>query len=203
MTISDQVDWEKSDGLIPAIVQDVNNGTVLMLGFMNRESLVQTEDSGRVTFFSRTRQTLWTKGETSGHFLLLEDLRLDCDHDTVLITATPKGPTCHLNTASCFDNVQDAPSFGFLGQLEQVISERLKSKPSESYTAQLASEGSKRIAQKVGEEAVEVVLASTNESTEELISESADLVFHLLLLLQHKGLGLNDVVLELQRRHAK
>ena len=203
MTISNQVNWEKVSGLVPAIVQDSNDDRILMLGYMNQESLKKTEESGRVTFYSRTRQALWTKGETSGNFLILKELALDCDYDTLLVTAEPQGPTCHLNSRSCFDVTRDKPGFGFLGKLEQVITERLLARSSSSYTAQLASEGTKRIAQKVGEEAVEVALASTEEDPSELVSESADLLFHLLLLLQKRGLTLLDVVKELQQRHAE
>ncbi|MEM7281522.1 MAG: bifunctional phosphoribosyl-AMP cyclohydrolase/phosphoribosyl-ATP diphosphatase HisIE [Pseudomonadota bacterium] len=201
MSISDKVDWEKVHGLVPAIVQDYVTGRVLMLGYMNRESLLLTETNKLVTFFSRTRQELWTKGETSGNVLNLKSLQLDCDHDTILVEAEPAGPTCHLNINSCFDDEVEQPGYGFLGKLESLIDQRIKHRPEGSYTTELLEAGTKRMAQKVGEEAVEVALAADNIDTEELVAESADLLFHLLLLLKHKSLSLTDICQELAQRH--
>lgn len=200
MSLSDKIDWEKGNGLVPAVVQHAITGRVLMLGYMNRESLIQTENNGEVTFFSRTRQTLWTKGETSGNTLLLERIEIDCDHDTLLVFANPQGPTCHLETNSCFDKTIEKHGFGFLGKLESIIQQRLKDNPKDSYTAKLAQQGVKRIAQKVGEESVEVALAATAGNESELICESADLMYHLLLLLHKKHLSIENVVTELAQR---
>lgn len=200
MSIADKVDWEKGDGMVPAIVQDVITGRVLMLGYMNRPALVETEKSGRVTFFSRTRQTLWTKGETSGNHLTLYRMELDCDHDTILVFAKPVGPTCHLDTKSCFDDEQESLGFGFLGDLTETLRSRIRHKPAGSYTTELLSSQPTRIAQKVGEEAVEVALASTGSDRQSLISESADLLFHLILLLESRDISLADVTQELFRR---
>lgn len=201
MTLGDSIDWEKGGGLIPAVVQDAVTGRVLMLGYMNRESLRETQRSNKVTFFSRTRQTLWTKGETSGNTLLLESIQVDCDHDTLLVFANPQGPTCHLESNSCFDDAEEQKGFGFFGKLQTIIEQRLKDNPDDSYTARLARKGTKRIAQKVGEEGVEVALAATAGDKSELVSESADLMYHLVLLLNVRGLGLEDIATELVQRH--
>jgi len=197
-----QLDWQKGDGLLPAIVQDHRSGVVLMCGFMSRESLEKTASSGRVTFFSRTRQALWTKGETSGNYLELVDITPDCDRDCLLVTARPTGPVCHLGTDTCFDGADDplASKLGFLTELESVIQQRLESGSQESYTARLASAGARRIAQKVGEEAVEVALASTSQDDDAVTEEAADLLYHLTLLLNHRGLTLGDVVERLAAR---
>lgn len=198
------LNWTKGDGLLPAIVQHAQNGQVLMLGFMNSEALQTTLASKRVTFFSRSRQKLWTKGERSGNFLHLVSVAADCDHDSVLITANPQGPTCHTGTQSCFgDGIgADAARFAFLGQLEAVIAQRISTRPEGSYTARIWAEGKSRLAQKVGEEAVEVALAAVTGAASELLGEAADLVFHLALLLKSRDLTLVDVVAELERRHA-
>jgi phosphoribosyl-ATP pyrophosphohydrolase/phosphoribosyl-AMP cyclohydrolase len=197
------LDWTKSDGLIPAIVQDASDGRVLMLGYMNRDALSLTLELRRVTFFSRTKNRLWTKGETSSHFLDLVSVSVDCDRDTLLIMAHPNGPTCHTGTDSCFgDEVKsDASAFAFLSKLETVIDRRLTDKPEGSYTAKLWSQGPARMAQKVGEEGVEVALAAVTQSDEKLIGEAADLVFHLSLLLKSRNLSLQSVVDELAKRH--
>lgn len=199
----DGLDWSKAGGLLPAIIQHAGTGQVLMLGFMNAEALHMTLELKRVTFFSRSKQRLWTKGETSGNFLHLVDIAADCDRDSLLITATPDGPTCHNGTDSCFgDDIETtAERFAFLGELEAVIAQRITAQPEGSYTARIWAEGTGRMAQKVGEEGVEVALASVTQSGPALLSEAADLVFHLALLLKSRDLQLRDVVTELERRH--
>jgi phosphoribosyl-ATP pyrophosphohydrolase/phosphoribosyl-AMP cyclohydrolase len=200
----DGLDFAKSCGLLPAIVQDSAAGTVLMLGYMNREALETTLRRGRVVFYSRSRQRLWEKGETSGHGLVLMEVRTDCDRDALLIRARPEGPTCHLGSDSCFGPDMTAkPACGeFLQELEQVIAARLGSRPEDSYTARLAAQGIRRIAQKVGEEGLEVALAAASGSEQELTAESADLLYHLLVLLKARGLSLAAVTDELRARHA-
>ncbi|MEL7448064.1 MAG: bifunctional phosphoribosyl-AMP cyclohydrolase/phosphoribosyl-ATP diphosphatase HisIE [Pseudomonadota bacterium] len=195
------VDWQKTGGLVPAVVQDAVSGHTLMLGYMNQDALNKTLDTGLVTFFSRSRQALWTKGETSGNRLHLVDLDSDCDNDTLLVRARRTGPVCHTGTVTCFDGRAAQSGFGFLGTLEQVIAKRLNEAPDSSYTAKLAASGLRRIAQKVGEEGVEVALAATAGDDAEVVSESADLLFHLLLLLKRRNLSLADVATELHRRH--
>jgi phosphoribosyl-AMP cyclohydrolase / phosphoribosyl-ATP pyrophosphohydrolase len=197
------LDWEKGNGLLPAIVQDARTGQVLMLGFVNEEALRKTIESRRVTFFSRTKNRLWTKGETSNHFLNVVDVASDCDNDSILITAIPDGPTCHNGTRSCFgDSIKtDAGKVAFLTKLESVIAQRVEERPDGSYTAKLWADGAKRMAQKVGEEGVEVALAAATNDDRGLIGESADLLFHLTLLLKSRGLSLADAVAELERRH--
>ena len=197
----DAIDWNKGDGLVPAIVQHGITGRVLMLGYMNADALSATQTSGLVTFYSRSRECLWTKGETSGNKLELADIELDCDGDTLLVTAIPAGPTCHLEKNSCFDRDAALPGFGFIGQLESIIEDRMKNPESESYTAQLLSAGTHRIAQKIGEEGVEVALAATTGNHEEICGESADLLYHVLVLLKQQGLEFADVARKLQRRH--
>lgn len=197
------LDWAKGDGLLPAIVQDAVTGQVLMLGFMNEAALQQTLETRRVTFFSRTKNRLWTKGETSNHFLNVVDATIDCDNDSILITAQPEGPTCHVGTQSCFgDSIRThANDLAFLTRLEDVITQRIQDRPDGSYTAKLWANGTTRIAQKVGEEGVEVALAAATQDDERLIGESADLLFHLTLLLKNRGLSLSQVVTELEKRH--
>ena len=197
-------DWSKGDGLLPAVVQDARTGTVLMLGYMNREALRKTLGEKRVTFYSRSKQRLWTKGETSGNFLHLVDAAIDCDNDTILVTANPDGPTCHNGTDSCFGDTIRTKStrLAFLSQLESVIEQRVSARPEGSYTARLWAEGPARMAQKVGEEGVEVALAAVTQSPEKLVGEAADLLFHLTLLLKSRQLSLTDVIAELERRHA-
>ncbi|HEY6641245.1 bifunctional phosphoribosyl-AMP cyclohydrolase/phosphoribosyl-ATP diphosphatase HisIE [Povalibacter sp.] len=199
------LDWNKGDGLLPAIVQDAQTGRVLMLGFMNAEALQTTLDLKRVTFFSRSKQRLWTKGETSGHHLNVVDVAADCDNDSLLITALPDGPTCHNGTQSCFgDDVTTAASgLAFLSRLEAVIAQRIAEQPEGSYTARIWHQGPTRMAQKVGEEGVEVALAAVTQADDGLISESADLLFHLALLLKSRNLTLGAVVQELERRHTR
>jgi phosphoribosyl-ATP pyrophosphohydrolase/phosphoribosyl-AMP cyclohydrolase len=205
MTALNDIDWDKQDGLVPAIVQDADSGAVLMLGYMNREALAATRSSRRVTFYSRSRRTLWTKGETSGHYLDVHDIAADCDGDTLLILARPNGPVCHLNTATCWG--EDAPHaaaqpLAFLGTLESVIAQRIETKPEGSYTAKLIGRGILRIAQKVGEEGLELALAGVAQTDAEIVGEAADLMYHMILLLQMKNLSLARVVAELESRHA-
>ena len=198
-----QLAWDKGDGLLPAIVQDADSNAVLMLAYMNTEALFETLKRGRVVFFSRSRGKLWEKGETSGNTLTLVDVEADCDQDTLLVRARPAGPTCHRNTTTCFGDgeVPAGSSLGFLAQLETIISQRLAESPEGSYTAKLYAQGIKRMAQKVGEEGVEVALAAQAGETEELVSESADLLFHLALLLRARDRSLDDVAAELAARH--
>lgn len=197
----DTIDWNKGDGLVPAIVQHGITGRVLMLGYMNADALSATQTSGLVTFYSRSRKCLWTKGETSGNELELADIALDCDGDTFLVTAMPAGPTCHLEKNSCFDRDVTLPGFGFIGQLESIIEDRMENPEDESYTAQLMNAGVHRIAQKIGEEGVEVALAATKGDHKEITSEAADLIYHVLVLLKQQGLEFADVAQQLQARH--
>jgi phosphoribosyl-AMP cyclohydrolase / phosphoribosyl-ATP pyrophosphohydrolase len=197
------LDWDKNDGLLPAIVQDARSGQVLMLAYMNREALRITLAEKRATFYSRSRQQLWTKGESSGHWLHVVDVEADCDQDTLLVLANPEGPTCHTGTRSCFGDevASDAAGLSFLMRLESVIAQRISDRPEGSYTARLWSEGPTRIAQKVGEEGVEVALAAVTQEDERLVGESADLLYHLALLLKSRNLSLTTVVRELEQRH--
>jgi len=195
-----QLDWAKGDGLLPAVVQHWRSGAVLMLGYMNADALAQTQQTGKVTFFSRSKQRLWTKGETSGHFLLLKSLRGDCDNDTILIQAEPIGPTCHKGTQSCFGDGAEPP-LAFLAELDALVAQRECERPAGSYTTKLFEGGIRRIAQKVGEEGVETALAAVAQDEAALRSESADLIFHLLVLLRARGVEFADVVEELRARH--
>ena len=195
-----KIDFAKGSGLVPAIIQHSETNQVLMLGYMNEEALNITNKTGLVTFFSRSRNKIWTKGETSGNFLKLITIINDCDNDTLLIKALPKGPVCHKGTISCFDRDKFSNS-SFLTKLEEIIKSRKSKDENESYTAKLLNGPLRRIAQKVGEEGVETALASVTETDEKLIGESADLLYHLLVLLQAKGLKLSDVVHELSKRH--
>ncbi|MCM8558044.1 bifunctional phosphoribosyl-AMP cyclohydrolase/phosphoribosyl-ATP diphosphatase HisIE [Sphingomicrobium sp. GRR-S6-50] len=186
------------DGLVPAIVQEADGGRVRMLGYMNQKALEATRESGFVTFFSRSKNRLWVKGETSGNRLHVVSIHDDCDNDAILILAEPEGPTCHKGPDSCFE-IETAPHF--LATLEAVIAERAEADPDSSYTARLMDKGVKRIAQKVGEEGVEAALAATAGDREELKNEAADLLYHLLVLLKASNLSLRDVTDELKRRH--
>jgi phosphoribosyl-ATP pyrophosphohydrolase/phosphoribosyl-AMP cyclohydrolase len=199
----DQLDWAKGDGLLPAVVQDADSEAVLMLAFMNRDALRATLTRGRVVFYSRTRQNLWEKGETSGNTLNLVSVEPDCDRDSLLVRAHAAGPTCHRNTTTCFGDGLPARSegIGFLAQLQTVIAERIAQNPEGSYTAKLYGQGLKRMAQKVGEEGVEVALAAQTGDDAELLGESADLLFHLALLLRARNLSLDAVAAELSARH--
>jgi phosphoribosyl-ATP pyrophosphohydrolase/phosphoribosyl-AMP cyclohydrolase len=200
----DTLDFDKAGGLLPAIIQHAQSGAVLMLGYMNREALRATLARGRVVFFSRSRQRLWEKGETSGNTLALAQVRTDCDRDALLVSALPSGPVCHLGTPDCFGGEPPAAGarLAFLGELEAVIAQRIAERPEGSYTARLYAEGPKRIAQKVGEEGLEVALAAVTEPDDKLAGEAADLLYHLLLLLRSRGLRLEQVVAELKSRHA-
>jgi len=194
--------WEKMGDLIPAVVQDAFDGRVLMQGYMNREALDATLESGKVTFWSRSQEKLWTKGETSGNTLDLVEIHADCDRDCLLVRARPEGPTCHLGTDTCFDGEgKVAPELAFLAELERVIAERDNNRPKGSYTTSLFESGVKRIAQKVGEEGVETALAATAGDDEELLNESADLIYHLLVLLRSRKLELGSVIDVLRKRH--
>ncbi len=190
--------WDKQGGLLPAIVQDAATGRVLMLGYMDRAALEATLATGRVTFFSRSKQRLWMKGETSGDVLDLVRLETDCDADTLLVQARPRGPTCHLGRESCFP---DAPG-GFLAELDALVEARERERPAGSYTTSLFEGGVRRIAQKVGEEGVETALAAVAQDEAALLGEAADLVFHLTVLLRARGLGLDEVIAVLRERHA-
>ena len=195
-----ELNFSKSpDGLLPAIVQDAKTKTVLMLGYMNEEALQHTQESRKVTFFSRSKQRLWTKGEESGHFLNLVSLKADCDHDTLLIQAEPQGPTCHKGTDSCWGEENKA-SYGFLTELENTIAQRKAADDDDSYVASLFRKGINKIAQKVGEEAVETVIEAKDNDEALFLNESADLLFHYLILLQAKGYQLSDIVRTLEER---
>ncbi|WP_055444775.1 bifunctional phosphoribosyl-AMP cyclohydrolase/phosphoribosyl-ATP diphosphatase HisIE [Lacinutrix himadriensis] len=196
-----EIDFNKNnDGLVPAIIQDATTKQVLMLGYMNAEAFSKTKETKKVTFFSRTKKRLWTKGEESGNFLNLVDYKLDCDNDTLLIQVKPVGPTCHKGTDTCWDE-ENKESFGFISKLESTIESRVKAGDSEkSYVASLFASGINKVAQKVGEEAVEVVIEAMDNNDDLFLSESADLLFHFLMLLQAKGYKLEDVVSVLKTR---
>lgn len=194
-----ELDSDKVNGMVPAIVQDANTLQVLMMGYMNEEALEKTLATGKVTFFSRTKNRLWTKGEESGNFLELVDLKMDCDKDTLLITANPVGPTCHKGTFTCW-NQEQTTSFGFVSHLEKTITERKNNPTDESYVASLFAKGINKIAQKVGEEAVEVVIEAKDDNDELFLGESADLFFHYLILLQAKGFSFENVLETLKKR---
>lgn len=194
-----ELDWGKGDGLLPVVVQDADTLRVLMLGYMNAEALGVTRESGRVTFFSRSKQRLWSKGESSGHFLDVVEIRGDCDADTLLVMARPHGPTCHLGRDSCFP---EAPG-DFLGELDRLVRERERERPADSYTTRLFEGGVRRIAQKVGEEGVETALAGVAQDDAALLGESADLLYHLIVLLRARGLSLAEAVAVLRERHRK
>jgi phosphoribosyl-AMP cyclohydrolase / phosphoribosyl-ATP pyrophosphohydrolase len=194
------LDWDKGDGLLPAIVQDADDGRVLMLGYMNAEALDKTRQTGQVTFYSRSKQRLWTKGETSGNVLELVDLAADCDRDTLLVQARPAGPACHTGSDTCFGNTRWPPA-GFLARLDRVVAERANAEVQSSYTARLLADGTARCAQKVGEEGVEVALAAVAGEIPSLDSEAADLLYHLLVCLRSAGSDLDRVMDVLIRRH--
>jgi phosphoribosyl-ATP pyrophosphohydrolase/phosphoribosyl-AMP cyclohydrolase len=196
------VDFAKGDGLVTAVVQDATTLQVLMVGWMTREALEHSLNTGQVTFWSRSRGALWTKGETSGHYLQLQSIYLDCDNDTLLVMAHPQGPTCHTGSNTCFR--QPEPESHFLTYLEGVIASRLAAPdPQSSYTARLAAEGLPRVAQKVGEEGVEVAIAALAQTDEQLTGEAADLLYHLLVLLKLRNLSLEQVLQVLQQRHPR
>lgn len=199
-----KIDFEKMGGLVPAIVQDAITKNVLMLGFMNEEAYQKTLATKHVTFWSRTRQTLWTKGETSGNFLNLVDMKIDCDNDTLLVKVHPDGPTCHTGTDTCWgeeNTIGPESPLHFLSELQDFINKRKEEMPEGSYTTSLFTKGINKIAQKVGEEALETVIEATNGTNEHLVYEASDLLYHLLVMLTEKGLRIEDVAMELQKRH--
>lgn len=199
---SSRLDWAKGDGLLPAIVQHWLSGEVLMLGYMNAEALSHTRASGHVTFYSRSKQRLWTKGESSGHVLVLKSIRMDCDADTLLVLAEPHGPTCHNGTSSCFgESAEVRPPLGFLAELDALVARRDAERPPGSYTTSLFESGIRRMAQKVGEEGVETALAAVVQDDADLLGEAADLIFHLTVVLRARGLSLAEVVAVLAKRH--
>ncbi|MCB9987997.1 MAG: bifunctional phosphoribosyl-AMP cyclohydrolase/phosphoribosyl-ATP diphosphatase HisIE [Rhodospirillales bacterium] len=197
----ESLDFDKGNGLIPTIVQEAGTGTVLMLGYMDRAALEQTLESKQVTFFSRSKNRLWTKGETSGNYLHLKNITADCDNDTLLVTAVPNGPTCHTGTKTCWGD--EAPSLAFLAELGALIKQRHADMPEGSYTTSLFEAGKERISQKVGEEGVEVALAHMSGDRDKILNESADLIYHTLVLLENAGLSLNDVADLLRERHRR
>lgn len=196
------------DGLVPCIVQDAETKTVLMLGFMNEEAFIKTQKEGIITFYSRSKHRLWTKGETSGHYLLVKEIKADCDDDTILIKAIPQGPVCHTGADTCFDEKndrklveQEEKSLAFLNELEGIITSRKNNPTDKSYTASLFAKGMNKIAQKVGEEAVELVIEAKDQNDDLFLNEGADLLFHYLILLQAKGFTLQDIIAVLEKRH--
>lgn len=195
------VDFKKMGGLVPAIVQDANTKTVLMLGYMNEEALKKTIETKKVTFWSRSRNELWTKGETSGNFLNLVEIKSDCDNDTLLVKAIPDGPTCHKGTDTCWAETNETNPLLFLSFLQDFIEKRKEEMPEGSYTTSLFNGGVKRIAQKVGEEALETVIEACNGTDEKLVYEGSDMIFHLLVLLTEKGIRIEDLAKELMKRH--
>lgn len=204
----DELDFKKGNGLVPAIIQHFATGQVLMLGYMNAEAIQKTIESGRVTFYSRSKKRLWTKGETSGNYLNFKSIQKDCDNDTLLILADPQGPTCHTGKDSCFHEQEFQPfsksaDYHFLKELQDLLYRRKKELPENSYTSSMFKKGLNRIAQKVGEEGVETVIAAIADSADAFIYEASDLLFHLQLLLTEKGLRLEDLIKELERRHKK
>ena len=198
-TLLERVDWDKQAGLVPAVVQDASTLRVLMLGYMDRAAVQATCDTGHVTFYSRSKRRLWTKGESSGHFLDVVSIDVDCDADTLLVLAHPHGPTCHLGRTSCFP---EAPG-SFLAELDALLAQRERERPSDSYTTRLFEGGIRRIAQKVGEEGVETALAAVAQDDDALLGEAADLLYHLQVLLRARGRSLDDAVAVLRSRHAR
>lgn len=196
-----EIDFEKQGGLVPAIIQDSITNNVLMLGYMNQEAYEQTIKTGKVTFWSRSRQCLWTKGETSGNFLNLVSIKSDCDNDTLLVRINPVGPACHLGTDTCWGEKNEANPLLFLTELQDFINKRHEEMPEGSYTTSLFKDGLNRMAQKVGEEALEAVIEATNGTNERLIYEASDMFYHLIVLLTSKGLRIENIAQELQVRH--
>lgn len=192
------IDFEKTDGLVPVIIQDIQSLEVLMLGYMNQEAWTKTQAEGKVTFFSRSKGRLWTKGEESGNFLFVKETHIDCDKDTILIKASPVGPTCHTGSRSCFKTNFNQ---NFIFELEKIIADRYDHPSEESYVNKLRQKGLNKIAQKVGEEGVETVIAALNETDVDFVNESSDLIFHLLVLLREKGKTLADIGINLEGRH--
>jgi len=197
-----QINFDKLDGLVPAVVQDIETLKVLMVGFMNNEALQKTQELGKVTFFSRTKNRLWTKGEESGNFLNVISILVDCDEDTLLIKAKPVGPTCHTGADTCFDEINSKDNVQFLSYLQDFIDKRKAEMPQGSYTTSLFEKGTRKIAQKVGEEAVETIIGAMANDDENFIYEAGDLLYHLIVLLSHKGYRIEDIVAELRKRHS-
>ena len=195
------IDFEKGGGLVPAIIQDATTRNVLMLGYMNPEAYEKTRQTGLVTFYSRSRQCLWTKGETSGNYLHVVSMQVDCDNDTLLVKATPDGPVCHTGTDTCWGERNEASPLSFLTELQDFIERRHEEMPEGSYTTSLFRDGLNRMAQKVGEEALETVIEAVNGTDERLVYECSDMFYHLIVLLTSKGLRIEDVARELQQRH--
>ena len=195
------IDFNKMGGLVPAIIQDADTRNVLMLGFMNEEAYKKTIETGKVTFWSRTRETLWTKGETSDNFLHLVSIDIDCDNDTLLVKVHPSGPTCHKGTDTCWGEINEKPAITFLSELQDFIEKRHQEMPEGSYTTKLFRDGINKMAQKVVEEALETVIEATNGTDEHLIYEASDMLYHLLVLLTSKGLRIEDLAEELHKRH--
>ena len=195
------IDFEKSGGLVPAIIQDADTKTVLMLGYMNKEAHEKTVATGLVTFYSRSRKCLWTKGETINNFLRLVDIKVDCDNDTLLVKVHPDGPTCHKGTDTCWGEENEKSPLLFLAELSDFIEKRHQEMPEGSYTTSLFRDGLNRMAQKVGEEALELVIEATNGTNDRLIYEGSDMLYHLIVLLTHKGLRIEDMAAELRERH--
>ena len=196
-----EIDFEKCGGLVPAIIQDAQTKNVLMMGYMNPEAYQKTLETGKVTFWSRSRQCLWTKGDTSGNFLWLGNIKVDCDKDTLLVTAHPEGPTCHTGTDTCWGEKNELNPLLFLSELQDFIEKRHREMPEGSYTTSLFKKGVNRMAQKVGEEALETVIEATNGSDEKMVYEAADMLYHLVVLLTSKGLRIEDIARELATRH--
>ncbi|MBU0475499.1 MAG: bifunctional phosphoribosyl-AMP cyclohydrolase/phosphoribosyl-ATP diphosphatase HisIE [Bacteroidetes bacterium] len=196
------IDFDKSNGLVPAIIQHYKTNTVLMLGYMNEEAYLKTKELGKATFYSRSKERLWTKGETSGNYLIVKDILIDCDQDTILIKAEPIGPTCHTGNDTCFNEVVEEKN-DFLYELEKIISDRKNNPTDESYTASLFKKGINKIAQKVGEEATEVIIEAMDNNLDLLKEETSDLIYHLLVLLAEKNISLNEISEVLRKRHQK
>ncbi|MBQ5981211.1 MAG: bifunctional phosphoribosyl-AMP cyclohydrolase/phosphoribosyl-ATP diphosphatase HisIE [Prevotella sp.] len=196
-----KIDFDKLGGLVPAIIQDAKTKNVLMLGFMNKEAYHKTIETGKVTFWSRTRNCLWTKGETSGNYLNLVSIQNDCDNDTLLVKVNPIGPTCHTGTDTCWGETNDAHPLLFLSELQDFIEKRHEEMPEGSYTTKLFKDGVNKMAQKVGEEALETVIEATNGTNDKLVYEASDMMYHLIVLLTSKGLRIEDIAQELHKRH--
>jgi len=197
-----KIDFDKSNGLVPVIIQHYKTNTVLMLGYMNEEALEKTKELGKATFYSRSKESLWTKGETSGNYLIVKDILIDCDQDTILIKADPIGPTCHTGNDTCFNEVVEEKN-DFLYELEKIISDRKNNPTDSSYTVSLFKKGINKIAQKVGEEATEVVIEAMDNNINLLKEETSDLIYHLLVLLAKKNISLNEISDVLRKRHLK
>lgn len=198
--MSKKIDYDKGNGLVPAIIQHAHTGTVLMLGYMNEDSIAKTKEIGKVTFFSRSKDRLWTKGETSGNYLEFQSLAIDCDGDALLVKAIPQGPTCHTGDYTCFGDEPESKTI-FIDHLRSIIKDRKQNPDEKSYTASLFKKGINKVAQKVGEEAVELVIEAKDDHKELFLGEAADLLFHYLVLLEAKGIELDEVVSVLQQRH--